>query len=224
MKNPSSVRRALRAAAFYIGGLAFVLIAGCNFFGVIANDIGGTQERKAEWIPSKQPTLVLVENYAVTSAGEDVECNRLGAYIMQDLDQNHVVPLVDFNKVLTLRDQNPEGYRKMSVASIGRAVGASQIIYVDIRKLTSETMLGSNSVKWKADASVMVVDANNGRSLWPVDLAGGHPVAAETDFEEADPAHDDVLAQDSLDKNLADQVGKLFHDWMSDTTNDASAQ
>jgi hypothetical protein len=57
-----------------------------------------------------------------------------------------------------------------------------------------------------------------------VDLAGGHPVAAETDFEEADPAHDDVLAQDSLDKNLADQVGKLFHDWMSDTTNDASAQ
>ena len=216
MSNSVTCRAAWCLAAGLIFCLALCVSTGCNTFGVVANDIAGTPEVAAKWQPASQPTLVLVENYNLTPDG-DVECDRVGHYVMQDLSQNNVVPLVDYAKVTALRDDDPASYAKMSVAAIGRQVGATQIIYVNIREMSSDTVLGTNTVKWTAAANVTVVDAKTGRSLWPTDLAGGHPIAAETQYDEIDPHHDELLARDELDRNLAGQIGDLFHNWMRET-------
>jgi hypothetical protein len=216
MNSSVTCRGAWCLAVGLVVCLAMSLAAGCNTFGVIANDIAGTPEVEAKWIPASQPTLVLVENYNLTPDG-DVECDRVGHYVMQDLQENKVVPLVDYSKVTTLRDNDPASYAKMSVAAIGRAVGATQVIYVNIRNMSSDTVLGTNTVKWSAAANVTVVNALNGKSLWPTDLVGGHPIAAETQYDDIDPHHDELLAHDDLDRNLAGQVGDLFHNWLRDT-------
>lgn len=203
--------------------LAAALVSGCNTFGVVANDIGGTPEVAAKWTPSKAPTLVLVDYYS-TSPNGDLECDRIGQYLMDDLAQNNVVPVLDFSRLTSLRDRVGESYRKMSIAAIGRAVGAKQVIYVNLRSLYSDVVMGSDTVKWRAAANVTVVDATTGKSLWPIDLAGGHPIAAETDYIPGNANHDDILARDGLDRNVARQVGDLFHNWVrsSDSMLDTS--
>jgi hypothetical protein len=194
-----------------------LLAAGCAGLGLVASDIAGTPTVPAMYVPPKEPTLVLVENNLAIEGGE-ADCDRLGRYVSQDLTNNKVVPLVDFEPLVLMRDRDPLAYSKMSIAALGRATGAKQVIYVSVVQYGEDAPLGSDSVKWKASVRVKVVDVATGASRWPADLAEGRPVTAETDYKAtAEQVEGESGVRDLLNKTLADKVSKLFHDWQQDT-------
>jgi hypothetical protein len=129
---------------------------------------------------------------------------------------------VDFAKLTALRDADPEGYRKMSVAAIAQAVGAKQVIYVSLYDYNSDAPMGGTFVKWKASAKVKVVDAATGLSRWPVDLTDGEPLTAETDYKENEEGKGELAIRDELNRKLAEQIGNLFHSYQkgSDSAED----
>jgi hypothetical protein len=214
--NADGLRKFLRGIAMTVvlGFCAFTSM-GCPAFGVIADKVAGNSTVPAKYDPPKEPTLVLVENYRV-AAGGDVDCDRIGRVLSQSLNDFKVAPLVDFAKLTQLRDQDPEGYRKMSVQAIGQSVGAKQIIYVSLLDYSSETPQGAGLLKWQASVKVKVIDATTGQSKWPVDLAEGEPISAETVFTRVDPNQTDWTVRDDLNKQLADKISKLFHPWVKE--------
>lgn len=192
------------------------LMGGCAVLGAAVDKTNGPAMIAAKYVPPKEPTLVLVENYRL-AAGGDVDCDRLGRYISQDLTENKVVPLVDFGILTQLRDKDPDAYRKMTIADIGKAVGAKQVIYVSVNDYGADTPLGSDNVKLRAAAKVKVVDSQTGESRWPQDLADGESLSAETDYKERGTDANDLAVRDDLNKSLADKISKLFHDWQPDS-------
>jgi hypothetical protein len=191
---------------------AVLLVGGCAAFGVIGNELAGTPTVPAKYLPQSRPTLVLVENNLALEDGQ-ADCDRLGRYVSQDLEANKVVPLVDFQPLALLRDRDPEAYSRMSIAALGRAAGAGQVIYVSVVQYGSDEPMGSGTVQWKAAVRVKVVDAGTGAALWPTDLADGQPLTAETDYKTPDVAEGVSAVRDELNKTLADKIGKLFHPW-----------
>ncbi|MGA2230017.1 MAG: hypothetical protein ABSH22_03745 [Tepidisphaeraceae bacterium] len=201
--------------SFCLMGLA-LMVVGCSEAGLVANAAVGNSTVDAKYKPPKEPTLVLVENFR-TAAGGDVDCDRVGRFLSSELTDHEVVPLVDFAKLTALRDGDPEGYRKMSVAAIGQAVGAKQVIYVSLNDFSSDSPIGGTFVKWKASVKVKVVDSATGASRWPVDLTDGEPLVAETDYKEADPDIGELAIRDELNKKLAEKIGNLFHSYQKDS-------
>ena len=193
---------------------ALAFLTGCAAFGVTANEIaGGNHLMPAKFVPPNEPTLVLVENDRM-SGGGDPDCRRLAQFIGHDLEEHKVVPLVTDDALFRLRDSDPGAFARLSIAALGRAAGAKQIIYVSILTYEKDTPLGSDHIKWSASVRVKVVDAQTGESRWPLELSDGQPLSAETDFTQIQPngAGSDHV-RDNLNQVLAVDIGKLFHDW-----------
>jgi hypothetical protein len=192
--------------------LAAMSLSGCAALGVAASDAAGTPSVPARWVPPREPTLVLVErNYAI--AGGDPDCDRLERFINQDLKSHDVAPLVDFQPLATLRETDPDKFGRLSIAALGRMAGAKQVIYVSVLSYGSETPIGSPQAKWSASVKVKVVDATTGQSRWPLDLADGIPMQADSEYQARDETVAYGAVRDILNRNLADKIGKLFHSW-----------
>lgn len=166
----------------------------------------------AQFVPPKEPTLVLVENDQA-AAGAEADCDRVGRYISQEWKEHDVAPLVDFSALTQLRDRDPDAYRKMSIAAIGRATGAKQVLYVSLSEYGADYVIGGDESQWKAQAKVKIVDATTGQCRWPQDLGDGLPLNVNTDPKASDIEGDYYAARDAMNKTLADKISKLFYSW-----------
>src|SRR5207302_8819640 len=106
--------------------------------------------------PPKEPLLVMVENFRRPSAAL-TDSDLLARYIERELTDHDVVPIVAGSKVYELKTQRPEDFRKMSVAQIGREVGARQILHVDLIDNTIEPLLGGEALRGEASARVKLI-------------------------------------------------------------------
>jgi hypothetical protein len=193
--------------------LSVALLAGCAAFGVAANEVAGVHTMPAKWVPPQEPTLVLVEQDRTSGTG-DPDCRRLTQFINHDLETNKVVPLISDDKLTSLRDADPNAFAHMSIAALGRAVGAKQVIYVSVMSYGADTPLGSNHIKYTAAVHVKVVDTETGESRWPRELTDGQPLNAESDFKQVTDDAGVGHVRDDFNELLAEQIGKLFHPWM----------
>jgi len=171
-----------------IGWISLIALftGGCVLLGGAIYKTTGPAMVSAKFTPSKVPTLILVENYVYEPDGS-IESERIARYLADDLNEGKVVPLVDNARLDHVRDADPDGYKKMSIAEIGRETGAAQVIYVNLENFSIEAPLGSEKVKGTASLKVRVINANNGQTLWPLDAAQGEPLADSTDYSVRDP-------------------------------------
>jgi hypothetical protein len=190
-------------------GMLALAACGCGA-GAAAYDVLGPDEVPAKWVPPKEATLVLVENDRA-APGLDADCDRLSRFISQDLKTNDVAPVVDVEPLVQMRQDDPDDYEKMSIAALGRAVGAKQVIYVSVQAYGPDPTLGADQIKWSADVKVRVVDARTGASRWPQDLTDGLPVKAETEYKAKYANASEMVMRDDLNQTLAQKIGKLFH-------------
>jgi hypothetical protein len=209
----------MKSVAKSMFAVLIALAAGCAALGVVAGDIAGEHPMPALYVPPQEPTLVLVENDRSTG-GEDPDCQRVAHFIGYDLSQHKVVPLVTDDALLRLRENDPDHYNKMSIAALGQAAGAKQVIYVSIQSYGSDTPIGGGNAKWTASVKVRVVDTATGSNRWPKDFIDGEPLNAETQYESLDQGEN--LIRDELNRKLADKIGKVFHPWVreQDTAED----
>jgi hypothetical protein len=194
------------------------LCSGCAVGGAW-QAIFGPNKVKAKYVPPKVPTLVLVENYR-NPAISQIDTDLVASELCQQLTENNVVPLVDPDKLTGVRDMDEAKYHAMSQVEIGKAVGAKQVIYVELLESSVEADSTESAARGRVSAQVRVVDVDTGLTLWPLDEAQGYPLSADVPYNRADPdrvtaMHAQMLAQ------LSDAVAKLFYNWQGDTSKES---
>src|SRR5579863_2802357 len=153
-------------------GLLFLFATGCNVMGIGGYLAGAGMKSPPEYKLLNRPTLVLVENfenpdlYAAPS-------ERISRGISDSLTENKIASFIDLTKINDLKTSDASDYHKMDIPAIGRAVGAKQIIYVNLVKFTADAPIGGDRLRGQAEAQVRVIDSESGRTLWPLDSSGG---------------------------------------------------
>jgi len=192
-----------------------VFCSGCAVGGVWQS-LFGPNRVKAKYVLPKVPTLVLVENYR-NPAISQIDADLVASQLCDQLKQHDLVPLVDPDKLTGVRDVDEAKYHAMSQVQLGRAVGAKQLIYVELLESSVEADSTESAARGRVSAEVRVVDVDTGLTLWPLDSAQGYPLSADVPYNRADPdrvtaMHTQMLAQ------LSDALAKLFYDWQPDTS------
>jgi len=202
--------------------LGLAVAAGCTIIGVAAAKLSPPPEIPPQYVLANEPTLLLVENFN-NPASLRIQGDALCRAIFEDLKVNNVAPLVDPDDAAALRRRDVEAYRKMPLDQIGAAVGANQVIYVDLESFEVSHALASELYGGAAMARVRVV-GSNGEVLWPSDSAGGYPVSVKLNPRPAArPLSEDATRQ-QLGADLSQKIGRLFHKWTAEPTDEVAQQ
>jgi hypothetical protein len=199
--------KALKAMAVVVlGGV----VSGCAAISAVTYKVTGDPKVPAEYKPVNQPTLVLVENYQnpdqYRSAATELERD-----IGLELKNNKVTQVIDEEKLENLRSGDEAAYRKMRVAEVGKAVGAKQVIYVNLVKFNALTPIGSGEMSGLCEGLVKVIDVETGRTLWPTDTSAGRDVKYETKHEEAVDFSSQSAVQEQMASAMGDKIARLFY-------------
>ena len=188
--------------------------AGCNIIGAVAAKVGPEPTVPAQYVLAKDPVVVLAENYH-NPASLRMESDAVARMVGEELKLNDAASVVEPAKVEELRQAKGPAYRKMALDAIARAVDAKQIIYVDLERFEIEHALGSELLTGKAEARVRVVD-DAGELLWPIDSAGGYPVAVKIEPQRVASGAGDQAVRQQVHGALADRIAKLFYNWKTE--------
>lgn len=213
-----AVRRAARRACaglFLPAALCLLLsLNGCNIFGAFFAKVAGPTPVEAKYKPSKKkPLVVLVENYRNPSSVR-LDAERLSRHITDEISRHHIAPVIDPGEVDDLRAK--PAFRTMSQSAVGRAVGAGQVLYVNVVSFDVEEALGSGMIKGRAELTVKLVDTATSRTLWPSDTTVGHPMSIETAYQRTGEHANEMTLREQMCRQFADQIGKLFRKYTPD--------
>jgi len=187
------------------------LLSGCQIAGVAAYKLAGPPKNPAKYTPAQTPMLVLVENYQQQSAASP-QADMLARDLFAVLNDHGVAPLIPPEKLQELRDAKPFEFPTMPLTRIAQAVEAHQVLYVQLGGSESHPLLGGQGFQGHASASVKIVDAASGETLWPTEAAGGYPVAVSTKMG-IDAVPSPMAVQQKLYIQLADEIARLFYKW-----------
>jgi hypothetical protein len=193
-----------------VAGLA---TAGCNLIGAAAYKLSQEQSVPAKYTLKKDaPTVVLVENYRSPDlAANDAEL--LARCVQDKLDEKKVVPIVKAEKVFDLRNSRPKEFPKMTIPQIAQAVGAEQVIYVDLQSSGIGSMTGRAMFQGKAAVAVKVIDAKTGAVLYPTDNADGLSLSYETSSRKGRDEDSYPQVRTVLFDGMAKTIGRVFYPW-----------
>jgi hypothetical protein len=185
-------------------------LAGCELIGAGADKLGDNTQ-KAKYVPNKKDTmLVLVESYGV-SLDSDIEAQHLTLSLRKEIVNAKIAPLVDQQALEKLKDASPDQYAPMSIAEIGRKVGAGQILYVNIWRAEVDKPVGGGQLRGHMDAVVKIVDASTGDTRWPNESPSEAVQITTNWFPDNQKTDTDVRAQ--MADQMAQDIGQLFHDY-----------
>lgn len=205
---------------------------GCAILGAIAYKASGSPTIKAQYVPAKEPMVVFVQR-SQNPADAGRASDRIARLVTDDLKAHNVGPLVDPSAVSELqgrragssvwasrvetRPSTRPATGPRTVADVGRAVGASQVLYVDLVTFSVEPAAATEMMDSRIEARVRVVDADTGQTRWPTDTTQGYAVTAGTSFAKpGTKAADEATVREQLCVDLAAKVARLFYDWKSD--------
>jgi hypothetical protein len=213
--------RARSAWSFVLGHLLCIGISslgiclpGCQYAGVVAHIIGPPAVEPL-YVPAQTPMLVLAENYANPSAGQDA-AEQLERFVIDELVAHGVAPMADYERVYDLRASHPREFRAKSIDQLGQLAGAAQVLYINLQLDTSDVGQGSDVFQGRGSAVVRIVDAETGQTLWPEEGSDGYPVGQQSQYERARPGVNSESVRRGVQKSIADQIGKLFYKYKPD--------
>lgn len=214
-------RRGFAAILYPLFSILVSVSAGCNVIGAIAYKASGDPTVPAVFpLPPDKKTLVLVENFH-NPAALRLESDAVARHLAEELKMHGAGPVIETAATDALRQSRGDAYRAMPVDAIGRALGAGQVIYVDLEEFEITHALASDMLGGRAEARVRVVD-EAGKVLWPTDSAAGYAVAVKVQPQRAAPGSDEFTARRELHAKLADRIAKLFYNWKADSADGAA--
>lgn len=201
----------LRAMACSFLMLATAALCGCNVIGYAANAAAGSSRAPAKYTLAKRPTIVIAEKYD-NPADVVYDAEPLARYVTEQLKAHELAPTVDPEKVSALKQSDPARFRALTIAALGRAVDAEQILYLNIVSSQIEVAEGSDMIRGDGVVRVRLVDAGTGATLWPTSEAAGYTIAAQTRLYRRDEnTINDASVRTELLRTLAESVGRLFY-------------
>ena len=193
---------------------------GCALVGAVADKVSGDPQVPAQYVPQKDITLVLVENYQNPSSAA-IASEQLDRQIASDLIEHKVAPIVNPDRVSEVRLHSPQTFDKLDIAGIGRTFGAKQVLYVDVRSFNIEDAIGGEMVKASAEARVRVVDTSTGHTLWPVESQLGYPVQLQTPYIALKEGVTESKVREEATRALGSRIAKLFFTSTEETLSDS---
>jgi hypothetical protein len=204
-------------------GLLLTCVAGCNVIGVLASKGAGEQKAPAVYKLPKLETLVFVESFQNPDL-YNIQGQQLTANIVDKLTEEKVAPIVSNAKLDDLRAKDRTAFAKMDIPSIARAVGAKQVIYVNLARFSTDIPIAGTQYSGKGEVRVKVFDAQTGRMLWPPDSSDGRQISYESKSEEnVDPRNSSQI-QDQICRHLSNRVAELFYDSVPDEPDTSGPQ
>jgi hypothetical protein len=193
--------------------LGFALLAGgCEDLGLATYLAHGPAPVEPQYVPYKEPMLVLVECYGSTGS-VNVDVARLSSSLVKELQDNKVAPIIDPNKLVQFRDKDPEGYSKMGITDIGRKLGARQVLYVNVTYADLDVPGDTPMIRGTISATVRIVDADSALTRWPASPQDGMVVNAKSPWIRTDESNAQTDAHNQMTDTLATRIGNLFHEW-----------
>jgi hypothetical protein len=196
-------------------GLLGGMVSGCVAVAAIASKASPPPAVPAEYKPAKELTLVLVESYENPDLYE-VESERIARDLTEAFAaEKKTFPVVPEQRLMELKASKGSEFRQMSVPGIAKALGAKQVIYVDLMKFTADPAIGSETMRGEARATVKLVDADTGHTLWPRDSSVGREISYTTPALSAEGTSRNAVQQ-QLYEHMGEQIEHLFHDWVDE--------
>jgi len=193
---------------------AFCALAGCELAGAVTEKTVAPTVN-AKYVPNKKDSmLVLVESYNL-SLDSGIESQHMALTLGRSLRDDKIATTVDQQNLERLRDADPVQYRKMSIAEIGRRVGARQVLYVHIWRAEIVKPPGSGQMRGHLEAVVKIVDTATGDTRWPTD-ASSEAVQITTEWIPDSSGTTDADLRARMADQMAQDIGRLFHDYHPD--------
>ena len=212
MPLKSSFRRLVRSSPL----LLLPAIVGCNVLGAVAYKLSQDPEIPPKFVLDKtKQTLVLVENFRTPDLSAN-DSELLARTLTAKLEEKKVAPLVKAEKVLDLRNTRPKEFDKMTIPQIAKAVGAEQVIYVDLQGAQITSLTGTSMFQARAAAYLKVIDAKTGASLYPTDSVEGVGVTYETDALKGKEEGTYATVRSALFDGMARACGHQFYAWKAE--------
>jgi hypothetical protein len=190
------------------------MVPGCVAVAAIASKASPPPTIPAEYKPAKELTLVLVESYENPDLYE-VESERIARDLTDAFAEHKSFPVVPAQKVMELKANKGSAFAKMNLPSIAKAVGARQVIYVNLLKFSADPAIGSVTHRGEAEATVKLVDADTGHTLWPRDTSVGRDVNCRTPALSEEGTSRNAVQQ-QLYQHLSTDIAHLFIDWVDE--------
>jgi hypothetical protein len=190
----------------------FLPTAGCNVLGFGAHVAGGGSNVKAMHTLAPGGIVVLVENFR-SPAAHVSEADLIARWVTSELTERKLGPMIDPTRVQGIGTTRPAEYRRMTIPAIGRELGATQVLYVNLTSFEVEQTPGTDMLKGRAAALVRVVDTATSETIWPKELANGYAVYSETPLVKLGEGVDSYLFREELAKSIALKVSRLFHSY-----------
>lgn len=197
--------------AIVLSAAAVTAVPACNLVGPVAAIVHGPEKIQAQYTLEKNRAAVVF----VDDRGNRMPRRSLRLTTAQEAEKlilkKGVVTDVISGQSALAASAADRGGRLLSIAEIGRAVGAQQVIYVSVEAFALST--DGSTYDPVATLRVKVIDAVNDKRLWPEDRAGYElnvrvPVRARA-MPEGGAAR--ARAEDDLAAQAGQAVAELFY-------------
>lgn len=196
-----------------VGVLTIALLAGlagCNAVGAVLDKATTKPAIAAQYIPPKQPMLVLFEDYK-NPDGAGIFADRLSSNVTAELKEHKIAPVIPPARLIEFRSNKGADYHQLKTPDIGRALGAKQILYGDITDFTVDAPLGSDMSKGKVKVFVRVIDATTGETVWPTDTYPGEEIEVESPTMRVTDEESQAALVDAMAERLTQRITQLFY-------------
>lgn len=193
--------------------VAGLVAGGCNYLIPASYLIEGPPKEPARYELPRRKTVVYVDDRANrmtraalrTAVGEEV-----GTLILQQALVPEVISAKDAVAYARRADTSD---KQVSIRRIGEAVGAEQVIYIDV----DEYRISADGATPRPAAivNVKVIDVGSGARLWPDGTDEGERMVVRTREQSLELYNSSAgrrRVEDALAKQVAEDVSKLFYE------------
>lgn len=193
--------------------VAFLALSGCNYAGPALYLLHGPPRTAAAFEPPDVPTVVFIDDRANLIPRTSLRA-ELGDMVSSKLMQEKV-----FTKTISSRDAmnyaraNESKKDLMAIESVGAAVGAEQVIYVEMTSFTLADING-NPIP-SASCQVRVIDVVNKVRVFPPGDAKAHPTSVTLKPVNPDAYRGSAAIralEDQIAADLSVAIAKLFYE------------
>ena len=203
----------LRSSAALL--LMLAACAGCQALGAIVAKSVGTPAIPAQFVPAKVPTLVFCEHRPRANV-DDVATEDMGRRVSAIWGREQISPVIDVSKLDELRSSpstntTSADITSMSIDAVGRKLGATQVLYIDMLNDQIETPPASDLIRGKISVRVRIVDVKTAVTLWPRDAVEGYPMDEQSDWTARGEGVNDSTIEEGTRNAVAESIVRLFY-------------
>lgn len=207
----------LRSANCLVIGLLLMFGSGCNVIGVIAAKAAGEQKAPALYKLPKGETLVFVESFQNPDL-YNIQAQQLAANVIGKLTEAKIGPMIGLAKLDELRAKDRAAFTRMDIPSVARAVGAKQVIYVNLISFSTDVPIAGTQFSGAGEVRVKLFDTQ-GHVLWPPDSSEGRQIRYESKAEDGVDPLNPSSVQDQINRHLSARIAEIFYDSVPDEPN-----